>query len=289
MTTINIAENAFGRINQTALRKGFSVIEIDHKYGKASISLYGGQVLSWQPVNQKDVFWLSDSCEYQQGKAIRGGIPLCWPWFGPNQGGGNHGFARQRTWQLHKVEIIEDYIKIVLQLHGDNEHSLWPTRFFLEQELTFSKQFQQILKMTNLSEQKVEYSSALHSYFLVSKPLNVAVDSLSGVLFDDKITGKKAQSDKLTHCFGPLDRIYHCADVQQIIDRGWGRTITVSSEHCHQWVLWNPGKAIANNMSDIHAGGENEFVCLEAANTQWQALAPLESISLSQTVSVTSL
>ena len=296
MTFTTLLDNAFGSIKQRKINEDISAITISHRLGDAVISLYGGQVLSWQPKNQQPVFWLSDNAQYIEGKAIRGGIPLCWPWFGAFKGdnqevvnsAGNHGFARQRTWQVSLVELDAKQAKIVLSLTGKNECENWPEKYLLQQELIFSETFAQKLVMTNLSENPMQYSGALHSYFSVSHPENIEINSLDEALFDDKLTGKVKVKDKLSHCIGPIDRIYHSSQRQEIIDHEWQRKIIVCSTNCQQWVLWNPGKDIAEGMADIHLGGENEYVCLEAANTQWQTILPKGASTIKQQIVVKS-
>jgi glucose-6-phosphate 1-epimerase len=103
------------------------------------------------------------------------------------------------------------------------------------------------------------------------------------VLYDDKISGSNGQRLALKNCLGPTDRIYHGSNSMVIVDHKWQREIEVSSQGCQQWVLWNPGKD-AKAMGDLHTQGENEFVCLEAANTRGQAIASQSDISISQTI-----
>jgi glucose-6-phosphate 1-epimerase len=294
MPTSSLSSNAFGSISQKNLDNGIVVIHIEHSLFTASVSLYGGQVLSWQPKGQEDVFWLSDTTKFEQGCAIRGGIPICWPWFGPNiddegNNGGNHGFARTNTWQLVSREITEQNVKIVLEFSSENEHYLWPEKFKLEQTLIFSETFSQQLRITNLSSKTVKFSSALHSYFSVSDPKYVHTKQLAKANFDDKITGKKQQKDQLVNNLGPIDRIYYIADKQTIIDEKLRKKIVIESTNCQQWVLWNPGHEIAKNMRDIHPKGENEFICLEAANTQWRSIDAGKSNTISQKIIVSKI
>lgn len=290
MTSI-IAENEFGQIKQVSLTEQINTLEITHNTCTAKISLYGGQVLAWQPVNEKPVFWLSENAIFEQGTAIRGGIPLCWPWFGPYQASsgetaGNHGFARQRNWQLDEVTIEKNSVTVTLFLSGLNDHPLWPHQYQLKQQLIFSKQFEQRLFISNLSSKAFEYSAALHSYFAVSAPENIKVPPLSAFPFDDKVTGKAQQLTALENCSGEVDRIYYSNEVCSIEDKQWQRTINVSSTNCQQWVLWNPGAELANKMKDLHVGAENEFVCLEAANTNVHVVEANETVMIGQTVSL---
>jgi len=315
MTNTNIKENEFGQVTKVvtlpamgkdSLTLQAEVMEcliITHKSCSAEVSLYGGQVLKWKPTGEHDVFWLSDKAIFNSGKAIRGGIPLCWPWFGAYvpkgknadvadnaiAKGGNHGFARQVNWMLEHAVIEAEQVKLTLTWTGENSHPLWPAKCALKQELIFGKKFSQTLFMTNLSDEPIEYTGALHSYFQVSSPSHVTIDNLAPIAFDDKISGSIAVVQTLDNCQGPIDRIYSINNVSdkrtmKIKDEQWQRTIEVTSRHCKQWVLWNPGKNIAQTMQDIHSGGEQEFVCLEAANTQFDIILPSETKVISQEV-----
>ncbi len=268
---------------------------ISHRHCTAKVSLYGGQVLSYKPKGHKDVLWLSDDAHYQKGKAIRGGIPLCWPWFGANdkqkQGEKsiNHGFARQLPWQVSSVIADEENVTLTLVLAGEKQHPLWPCAYKLVQTLVFGKSLKQTLAMSNLSSEDSQYSAALHSYFTVSNPENVAIDALMDVNFDDKLTATSSTQKQALSCVGEIDREYHSSDKMIIVDKHWQRQIAISSENCQQWVLWNPGKELAATMADIHPNGEQEYVCLEAANSTWQVLPAGKTVTIAQEITVSDI
>ncbi|NQZ79407.1 MAG: D-hexose-6-phosphate mutarotase [Colwellia sp.] len=284
-----ILSNEFGQIQSLDLGHTIKGLSLKHDKFKATISLYGGQVLTWQPTDQKPIFWLSDDAQYLTGKAIRGGIPLCWPWFGPYQDGGNHGFARQQVWALTETLITAENITLILTWQGQNQHKLWPTPCELKQELILGKQFSQKLYMTNLSDKPVKYTGALHSYFAVSAPENITIEQLSAASFSDKLTDQFVEPQPLANCVGPIDRIYHTNRAVKMVDSQWQRVIEIESQHCQQWVLWNPGQQGAAAMSDVHLDGEQQFVCLEAANTQWQTIPAQSTVEMAQTVKIKSL
>lgn len=292
-----LVKNDFGQVQQIKLSSDLSALIIEHKYTQAKVSLYGGQVLSWQPTNEKEVFWLSKSSAFEQGKAIRGGIPLCWPWFGVHPSDnenkeGNHGFARCQLWQVDNIEVNEQGVKISLSWQGSNMSDLWPFACKLTQVLFFGKTFNQELTMTNLSENDAYYAGALHSYFAVSSPKNTAITELTKASFDDKLTGKthtpKLLTTPLANGVDEVDRVYHSNEAMTVVDSDWQRTITLETINTKQWVFWNPGAELANNMPDIHEHGEREFICLEAANTEMQLLETGESLTMSQKITVTS-
>ncbi len=286
-----LASDEFGQVQQVNVTDDLASLVIEHQSCQAKVSLYGGQVLSWQPAGQRDVFWLSEMANFEQGKAIRGGIPLCWPWFGAHPDDsenkvGNHGFARTALWQVSDIRLDKSGIEITLTFQGENKHDLWPNACKLTQVLSFGCQFTQTLTMSNLSDEDAFYSGALHSYFCVSAPENITIDTLNDVPFDDKLTAMSCPAQLLVNGAGPVDRVYHSNKVMQITDHKWQRTIEVSASNTKQWVFWNPGVEIANSMADIHAHGEQEFVCLEAANTQRQLLASGKTLTISQAIRV---
>jgi glucose-6-phosphate 1-epimerase len=301
MTNIRL-HNDFAKVTTVSLNKSESVddfegLNIVHARCQASVSLYGGQVLSFKPSGHKDVLWLSEKASYQVGKAIRGGVPLCWPWFGFNDKqtpeqqkekvAANHGFARQLPWQLESIEADEKGVTLVLTLTGENQHPLWPNAYQLTQTLFFGESFKQSLAMSNLSRDDAQYSAALHSYFTVSNPSNITIDALTGVNYIDKLTETNNIQQHSVSCVGEIDREYLSSEKMTLVDNDWQRKIEVISHHCKQWVLWNPGAELANTMADVHPKGEQEYVCLEAANTDWQALPAGETVTISQEVIVT--
>ncbi len=292
MDILNVlAANEFGKVTKVALSKNINCLVIEHQTCQAKVSLYGGQVLGWQPKGQQPIFWLSKSSSYQKNKAIRGGVPLCWPWFGahhkdPSNKAGNHGFARQRNWLIDGITIKPSGVEITLTLHGENEHGLWSSPFELTQTLCFGQHFKQTLTMLNLSEKPVEYTGALHSYFCVSSSSDIGISNLSSANFDDKLTGEYVEAEALLNGKGPVDRVYYTNEKIQIVDVKWQRIIEIESNNTHEWIFWNPGKELAQKMPDIHESGEQEFVCLEAANTKQQIIPAKSSVFIKQSVRI---
>jgi len=283
------------KLGQSNTTEGFEGLSISHSHCQAKISLYGGHVLSFKPTGHKDVLWLSEQASYQEGKAIRGGIPLCWPWFGANDKqtkaikAENHGFARQLPWKVEALEADKSGVTVILVLTGDNQHPIWPNAYKLTQTLFFGKSLKQSLAMSNLSQEDAQYSVALHSYFTVSNPNNVSIDALTGASYSDKLTGNSGIQQQAVSCIGEIDRKYHSSEKMTLVDSQWQRKIDIMSYNCQQWVLWNPGAELADTMADIHPQGEQEYVCLEAANTTWQALPAGETVIISQEISITNL
>ncbi|MBU2923855.1 D-hexose-6-phosphate mutarotase [Colwellia sp. 1_MG-2023] len=286
-----LVKNEFGQVLETKLAQDLSVLAIEHTVVKAKISLYGGQVLSWHPDGEKEVFWLSKDSLFEQGKAIRGGIPLCWPWFGahPNDNAhtaGNHGFVRMQQWQVVSIDISEQGVEVTLSWQGEAMNELWPNACQLKQVLFFGRSFKQTLQMTNLGDADAYYTGALHSYFRVSAPAEIKIAALGQADYYDKLTEQLCKPQVFKNGVGPVDRIYHSNKDLSLVDYAWGRTLELKSQNTKQWVFWNPGVEAANKMADVHPNGEQEFVCLEAATTEMQLLPAGGSKTITQEISI---
>ncbi len=290
MTEQIIEKNEFGYVNKVFLPDIAEQIVIQHDNCVAKISLYGGHILSWQPEGQTEVLWISETSNLNGSRPIRGGIPICWPWFGGLQGEVNHGFARRNCWQLEAVNIEEKGVEIVLSLSAQSLSAVWPFSYRVTQNIYFSTTLCQQLTVENVGNEALTFSDALHTYFSVSHPRNVSVPALNLAVFDDKITGElKQPAEQVLDCIGPVDRIYYNNESATLFDKGLNRSITINKTCSKQWVLWNPGKEIADSMADVHDGGELEFICLEAANTALVSVVPNSSVTIGQEISVTNL
>jgi glucose-6-phosphate 1-epimerase len=299
MTKI-LLDNNFAQVSLTSLSDSEETQEVNaltlsHTHCQASISLYGGQVLSFQPTGYQNLLWLSEQARYQTGQAIRGGIPICWPWFGinPKQVSANpsikHGFARQLLWHVESIEADDVGVTIILILEDGNQHQLWPSAFKLRQTLFFGEKLTQSLAISNVTDDTVQFTFAFHNYFRVSDTSKVNIDTLTDVPYHDKVTGNSAKQVNPLRFVGEIDRVYQTTKKMTVVDSHWQRVIEVNSDNCQQWVLWNPGAKLASNMADIHEHGEKQFVCLESANTQWRNIPAGETVTCSQQISVRAL
>lgn len=285
-----IASNDWGRAELFADEFGLPFIVVTHQACAAKISLYGGQVLHWQPQDQASVFWLSRDSLFAEGQGIRGGIPICWPWFGDIPGAGNHGFARLHSWQLNELSITPDYVSIRLCLQGDHKLKHWPHAFHLTQDLVLGDHFEQSLTVANNSDSGWAFTGALHNYFNISHTHKVRLPDLAGVPYQDKLDDfRNRLADKPVQIDGAVDRIYSSTQAVNIDDYGLNRCLSIVATGSSQWVLWNPGPSGVAAFTDIHAGGEAEFVCLETANTTPITVAPQSDFSWGQRISLGTL
>lgn len=254
----------------------FPIIHLRNAHAEARISLYGAQILHYKPHNTAhDVLFLSDKAIYQSGKAIRGGAPICWPWFGAdpeNQGRPAHGFARNRLWQLSTTESLNDgATRVVLRLNDSPDTLwLWPHHFQLELEIVVGKTLKLSLSTHNLSDQPMTISQAIHTYFAVADIAQTEVYGLEQLHYVDK---SKAGQNALRTQDGSIkvkqevDRIYlHGPSAIQIHDQAWQRCIRIHSSGSQSTVVWNPWIEITANMIDLNNDDYQRFICVETAN-----------------------
>lgn len=290
---LKLHDNEFGRIHTRQLDSGQEILVLEHDRCSAELCLYGGQVLLWQPRDQWPVFWLSRDASYQHGKSIMGGVPVCWPWFGQVDGLGLHGFVDQLDWQLSATDVEEDGIRIRLELSASNQTQSdlpWARDYLLEQSLFFGAEFEQEFLINNMAAETRSFSGALHSYFVVSDPAKTIIEGLNGARFQDKLENFAwGSAEGEVSAKGPVDRIFHSTESASIVDHGLGRRIRIDKSGSKQWTLWNPGPEWVKEFGDIHAGGEQEFVCLEAANTEAVSIAAGGSFRCTQSVKIEDL
>ncbi|HDZ8831577.1 TPA: D-hexose-6-phosphate mutarotase [Aeromonas dhakensis] len=248
---------------------GQPLLTVDNGYAKAEISLFGAHVLSYQRHDEPASIWLSDKAVLDGSKPIRGGIPLCWPWFGPaparvGSGKPSHGFARTSLWTLDGVSDHGDGTLVHLSLR-DNEttRQLWPHAFELELDVLVGKELALVLTTRNTGKEPLVYSGALHTYLQISSPEAVSVSGL-GEPYADKLTGQDGQQQGALTLNGPLDRVYWQPDAQVSIQDGERQTRVVSGNY-DSMVVWTPWLEGAIAMADMSDDGYRTMLCVEAA------------------------
>ncbi len=253
----------------------FPILCVDTPLCRARVSLYGAHVLSWEPCGQRDVFFLSPQVEFARGKALRGGVPLCWPWFGKHPEDASlpsHGVARTALWQLSRSEVDEAGVAhLVLALPPQDE--MTPSAAVvleLGSELIMSL-------MTQDVPHQMSFSAAQHSYFSVSDYEAVAITGLEESAFQEYAAAPVEHLEDPLIPAGNIDRIYHPVDKQAEIcihDPAWGRTIRILRDGSESSIVWNPGAEGAAAMGDLGEGNHRGFIAVESA------VVPAEQLSL---------
>lgn len=254
---------------------GFPCVRISNRHADALVSLYGGQVLSFQPKGAEELLFVSDKAYYAAGKAIKGGIPVCWPWFGPDPEGKDrpaHGFVRNRLWEVWETRANADgSTTVVLGLVSSPEtQAIWPHSFRLALEITVGKTLQLALVTHNTGDAPFNITQALHTYFAVGAIADTRVTGLAGTHYIDKAAGAggvvKPQDGAVT-INAEVDRIYLDAPAQLTVeDEAGKRTIRIASQGNKTTVVWNPWAKIAAEMGDLQDDDYLHFVCVETTN-----------------------
>jgi len=275
LTTLNERHAIPGHIRFVTGLGGLPVAQIENGHASASVCLLGGHVLTFQPHAQEPVLWMSERSDFEVGQPIRGGIPVCWPWFGAHPSHPDkpsHGFARRYLWDVVDAAVTGDgatCLRLALP-SGDRAHAMWPQPFSLELAVVVSTNLRVSLTMRNAGSTPVTHTCALHTYFAVSDVANVRVRGLEGRTFIDTVGPQPWQRRKQN---GPIsfaaetDRVYvDTSDDCFIDDPGLKRSIRVAKEGSRSTVVWNPWVAKAARMEDF---GKDEYpgmVCVETTN-----------------------
>ncbi|HUO07049.1 MAG TPA: D-hexose-6-phosphate mutarotase [Phycisphaerae bacterium] len=243
-----------------------------------TIYLHGGHVTAWTPegaAGGEDVLWLSKKSLWQDDKPIRGGVPVCFPWFGPKKddpaGGGApaHGTARLRQWDLESIRQNSDGVTVTLATRSDEAtRKLWPGDRTLRHRVTFGAQLTMQLEITNTGLTPVHAEEALHSYFSVGDVQRIRITGLDGVNYIDKTDGMK---EKTQHgdisISAETDRVYlNTTSTVTIDDPVKGRKITITKENSKATVVWNPWIAKAKAMADFGDEEWPHMICVETCN-----------------------
>ncbi len=254
---------------------GLPRLRVHNALARADISLQGAQLLSFQPHGQPDWLFLSPRARFEPGQAIRGGVPVCWPWFGPDPqdlGRPAHGFARQRLWALREaIDEADGATRLTLALCDDTAtRALWPQAFELRLDIRIGHTLRLALTTRNTGDTAFTLTQALHSYFAVDHIDAVRVLGLEGCGFIDKRPGAPARGQATGEALrfdGRLDRIYQAVPERlHILGTAGGQRLALHSEGSRTAVVWNPGAALAADMADLGPGTHHRFVCVETAN-----------------------
>ncbi len=253
--------------------------EIDNAGGAATLCLQGAHVVTWAPKGQAEaVIWVSEAAKYGPGKSIRGGVPVCWPWFGPHateKSYPGHGFARTVPWRVIASQALaggETQIKLML-MPNEQTRTQFAKACRVELTATVGATLRIDLVTTNLDHEAVEIGEALHTYFRIGDIGTARVVGLDGCEYVDKVEGgqRKQQSGAVTFS-GEVDRVYVNTESACVIeDPDLGRRIRITTTGSRSTVVWTPWLEKAEKMADFgpgrhNQGGWREMVCVESGN-----------------------
>jgi glucose-6-phosphate 1-epimerase len=285
---------------------GHRCLQLCNAHGTAVISLHGAQLLSWVPAGQSDVFWLSPKA-LPEPAAIRGGVPVCWPWFssqGMPEGAMSHGPVRNRLWEVAASSIgdcsdTDQALSVTLTpVAGATPNDPlchYTAGLQLSQCVELGDTLTQTLTTHNLGEQPFVLTQALHSYFAVTDARQVQISGLENRPYACKLSGAtNASHASIWQLDQACDRVYQQGSGSAhhsytLNDPAGKRHIHITTQGSQSVVVWNPGAATAAKMADVPNDGWHHFVCIEAANAGADriTLAPHGQHALTQKLALT--
>ena len=247
---------------------GFKYIEVSNDSARAKIAVQGAHLFHYERVGEEPILWLSESSDLEDGKHIRGGIPICWPSFGLNNPElPQHGFARNRMWDL--INIIENDSNetvVILELNDTKKSRReWDYKFNLQIKIIISKTLEVELVTNNRDSKPFKFTQALHTYFNISDISNVYVEGLDNKPYLDAVVNEKHIQKGDVAFNSEVDYVYQEVD-KDIVLKDKNREIKIESEGSSSVVVWNPWIVKAKRMSGMKDEAYREFVCIETAN-----------------------
>lgn len=263
---------------------GYPIYEISHPACEARVALHGAQVLSWKPAYEDEVLYTSPKAVFREGKAIRGGLPICWPWFNAHPadpGMPSHGIARTRFWDFRSASESDEGVVLKFEM----SEGIWNT----EVTLMLGEVLEVMLEMRNPNEIPIVVSGALHPYFAVSDIEQVRIVNLDGADYLDTVGEPKMRKQKGPLVFrGEVDAMYESSNSVLLVDDLSGRTLLIEKSGSPTTVVWNPWKEKSAALADLPDEGYRKFCCIESAiaNDKAVIVMPGTSATLGMRVSV---
>lgn len=251
-------------------------------YGTARVARQGAQLLSYDDHEGRPLIWLSESAQYLAGEPLRGGVPVCWPWFGvyarnpeavrdtvqAAPDAASHGLVRGLDWTLASQHVDAHSAELVFELDASRDLQPWRHPARLRYVMRFGAKLTLALSVQNLGEQTITQSLALHSYFAVGDSRQVTIDGLSGKSYIDTVGGQwtTRMQEGSIRIVGETDRIYLQANDPVVIhDPVWRRSIHIAAQHSQSCVVWNPWVEKSRGLSQFADDDWQRMVCVETA------------------------
>lgn len=252
---------------------GLVVAEVNNVHAIASIALQGAHLMTWAPKGELPVIWLSADAKLASGKSIRGGVPVCWPWFGPHPSEPKfpgHGFARTVPWNVVETQKLGNgATRLVFRIsQNDATRIQWPHDCELELHMLIGPTLEMDLVTRNTGDGPITIGDALHTYFEVGDVRQVKVHGLDGCPYIDKVDGgvRKQQTGPVSIA-AEVDRIYLDSIADCVVeDPVLARRIRIAKKGSASSVVWNPWIDKAEKMGDLGEDGYLKMLCVESTN-----------------------
>lgn len=255
------------------IAEGVIIAEVANQHALANIALQGAHIATFQPRGEEPVLWLSPNAKFAPGKSLRGGVPICWPWFGPHKTDSSlpgHGFARTIPWELLETRAQEDgstCLRFGL-IETETTRKQWPHPCTAQLEVNVGKALRVELVTTNTGDAAFELSEALHTYFQISDVGNMTITGLDGCEYLDKVQDFARQTQQGGIVIeSEVDRVYVNTESDCVIqDKGLKRAIRIAKQGSRSTVVWNPWQEKAEKMGDFGPALHRDMVCVESGN-----------------------
>lgn len=248
---------------------GLPLLLVNTNICSAVISLQGAQLLEFKSVDSDPLLWLSPNCDFTPGVALRGGVPLCLPWFGVHPTDPHkpkHGFARNQFWQLGETHLMSDGQIELEFLFVSEVNELFPYDFSVELRMILGHQATLELTVNNTDSEAFSFSWAMHNYHKINRLDQTQVLGLSNRQYLDNLEGliEKTQTENVNFPQA-VDRVYPDIANNLVIDMGNpdSQNIEITHQNCPSVVVWNPGSEAAAKIADIGANQETFYICVE--------------------------
>lgn len=272
----------------------YPIIKVSNAFAKATICCHGAHLTEYTPLNSKSLIFLSEKAEFRVGKAVRGGIPICWPWFNAHPNNldlPSHGFVRNNFWEL--VEIKEDDQTTDLKFNfpfTDQHFEMIGGKVNLQLLISIGKKLTIELSTTNLDDKEIPIGGAIHTYLAVNDIAQCTVKGLKYAHFFDSLTRKEGISEnELLKFSQEYDRVFIQTDSSTVLqDASINRTIQIDKVNSQATCVWNPWIKKASSIEDLDDLEYKKFLCIEALNWRedLKLLAKGETHTLGQIISL---
>ncbi|MFZ0314766.1 MAG: D-hexose-6-phosphate mutarotase [Candidatus Korobacteraceae bacterium] len=257
---------------------GLPKVRITTPAASAEIYLHGAHVTSWKPAGAEEVLFLSEHSLWKDGRAIRGGIPICFPWFRAKADDPHapaHGFVRTKAWQLEAIAGDGDAVTVSLSTgSGPDTRKWWPGEFHLVHRVSFGRQLKLELSVTNPGTTPLRVEEALHAYHRVGHVENTRLRGLDEVAYLDNTDSnrEKKQCGDVVLAAATDNAYLNTQHALELVDPARRRRICITKENSLTTVVWNPWREGARLLPDLGDDEWQQMLCVEASNILGYAL-----------------
>jgi len=276
---------------------GLGRVDITSPLAHGEMYLHGAHVTSWRPAGSEEVLFLSSKARWEEGQAIRGGIPICFPWFrgkADDPHAPAHGVVRTRSWQLDSIVGNNTGVAVTMLIESDEQtRRWWPGEFRLVHRVTFGSELKLELVCINTGKTPLHFEEALHTYNRVADVGTVRLQGLNGTHFLDNTDSNKEKTQRgdVTFASQTDNAFIDSQKAVDLLDPKLRRRIRLQKANSSTTVVWNPWQEGAGRLRDLGEGEWRQFLCVEACNIMGAAvtLAPGQEHTISAVLSVAAI